>query len=483
MTTAGPSRWRTFSVLCLAGLMVISDGAVVTVALASIKLDLAFSDVTLVWVLNAYLLTFSGFVLLGGRLADIFGQRRLFLLGISLFTAASAACGLADTRALLILARAVQGLGGAIVSSVSLSLTLSLFTQAPERAKAMGIYTFVSLFAGAFGLFVGGTLTSALGWRWIFWVNLPLGAAIYPFCRASLPRQRDRRPTGKVDIAGAMVVTVSSVLAVYASINANDAGWSSVQTLTLLASSFGLLMLFLHIESRASAPLVPLGLLRRRNLVVGGAISMLWAFTVGGWCLVAAFYLQVVLKCNPEQVGLAFLPSNLSAAAISLGLSARLVARFGIKRTLSIGLLLTAGALALLARAPVGGSVVIDVLPAMLLDGIGSGLVFSPMLLAATSGTLPAESGLVAGVVNTAGIISSTLGLAILVATAAAHTRDLVTIGASLPAALDSGYHRAFSIGAILLIVASLMTRLLRIEQHEMAHVVDIAVQDSSASI
>lgn len=477
------SRWRTFCALCIAVLMVSIDGAMVNIALPPIKTELLFSDVSLVWVLNAYLLTFSGFVLLSGRLADLFGHRRLFLLGIALFTAASAACGLASTRALLVGARAIQGLGAAIVASVSLSLTVGLFTEPPERSKAMGIYSFVSLFAGAFGFSLGGTLTSALGWRWIFLINLPLGAAIYAFCRVLLPEQRVRAPAGQLDIAGAITITGSSVLTVYAIVNVNDAGWNCLQTIVLLAGSLALLLVFHEIETRVAIPLVPLGLFRRRNLLVGSIISMLWAFTVGGWTLIAVLYLQVVLKCSPEQVGFAFLPSNLSAAAISLGCSAKLVARFGIKRTLFIGLLITAGALALLARAPVRGSVAIDVLPAMFLDGVGSGLALSPILLAATSGTSPAESGLVSGIVSTAGLIASTLGVAILVATASAYSRSLVAEGMNLPAALDNGYHLAFWIGATLLLVAALATSLLRIEQRDAIPTTDLAAHDSSASV
>jgi EmrB/QacA subfamily drug resistance transporter len=460
------SRWGSFAVLCLGTLVVILDGTVVNVALPSIKADLLFSEASLVWVINAYILTFSGFLLLGGRLSDFFGQRKLFLFGIALFTAASAACGLANTQALLIGARAIQGLGGAVVSSVSLSLTVSLFAEGPERAKAMGIYSFVGLFGGAFGLVLGGTLTGLLNWHWIFLVNLPLGVAIYALCLVSLPESPDHRPTGQLDIAGAVAVTMSSGLAVYAIVGASDAGWSSAQTLILLASSAGLLILFLYIEAGAPAPLVPLDIFRRRNLTVACVIYMLWPFTTWGWFLIAALYMQVVLKCSPEQIGLAFLPANLAAAAISLGLSARLVERFGIKRILSTGLLFTAAGFALFARAPVDGSVAFDVLPAMLLDGVGSGLACSPMLLAVTSGTPPAQSGLVSGVVNTAAMMAGALGLAVLATAASAHTNFLVRVGVDLPLALDSGYHLAFAIGAILLVVASLMaTALLRIEQ------------------
>jgi EmrB/QacA subfamily drug resistance transporter len=483
VATERTGRWTTFGVLCLAGVMVIIDGAVVNVALPSIKIDLHFSDVQLVWVVNAYSLAFSSFVLLGGRLADLFGQRRVFLLGIALFTAASAACGLADTQAQLIGARAVQGLGGAIVSSVSLSLIVTLFTKAPERVKAMGIYSFASVFGGAFGLSLGGTLISVLNWHWIFLINIPIGVLISAFCVVSLAEHRDQATIGRLDFAGAVSITVSSLLAVYAIVNANDVGWSSAQTLILFACSFAGLILFLRIEARVSFPLVPLDLFRRRNLMVGSAISMLLAFTAGGWILMAALYLQIVLKCSPEQVGLAFLPSNLSGAVVSLGLSTMLVTRFGIRPILATGLLLIAGGCVFLARAPVDGSVAMDVLPAMLLDGVGTGLVASPMLLAAINGTVPAESGLVSGVVNAAGMIAGTLGLAVLAAAASAHTRKLVREGVSFTAALDRGYHAAFSIGAILLVAASISTLLLRIEQDEAVRMAHPAPNDSSASV
>ena len=483
MASDGRMRWLELAVLCLGTLMVIVDGTVVNVALPSIKTDLDFSEVSLAWVVNAYVLAFSGFVLVGGRLGDLFGQRRLFLVGIALFTTASAGCGLANTQALLIATRAIQGLGGAIVSSLSFSLTLSLFPEATERAKAMGVYSFVSLFGGAFGLLLGGTLTSALNWHWIFFVNLPVGIAVYASCLNSLPNTAGLKIASQLDIAGAMAVTSSSVLAVYGISNVNEAGWTSVRTMALLAASTVLLALFLLIEARVSNPLVPLSLFRRRNLTVGSLICMLWLFTMCAWSLIVALYLQIVLKCSPEQVGLAFLPSNLAATAVSLGFSAKLVNRFGVKRILSTGLLIAASGFALLARAPVDGSVVVDVLPAMLLDGVGSGLACSPMLLAATSDAAPTESGLVSGVVNTAAMIAGAFGLAILSSVASARTTKLLVSGASLPVALDSGYHVAFFIGAVLLVVAALTcTVFLRIEHRDAVPVLGARPHDSTAS-
>ena len=460
----GESRWRAFGVLCLAGLMSIIDGAVVYVALPSIKVDLRFSDVSLVWVVNIYLLAFGGFALLSGRLADLFGQRRLFLLGVALFTVASAACGLADTRALLVGSRAIQGLGGAIVASAPLSLTAKLFAEVTERSKAMSIYSFASLFGGALGVTLGGVLTGALNWHWVFLINLPVGTAIYFLGWAWLPADDERRPISQLDVTGAAVITLSSMTAVYGIINANKVGWGAVQTLVAIGCSLALLIFFLYVEARVANPLVPLGLFRRRNFVVGGAVMGLSAFAAGGWSLITALYLQYVLKCSPEQIGWTFLPSNLSGAAVSLGLSARLVTRFGIKCMLNTGLLLIVAGLALLARAPVDGSIAVDVLPAMLLDGVGTGLVSSPMLLAVFSDIKAEESGVASGIVNNIGLITVALGLAVLISAASVYSSHLVAEGLNVRSALTSGYHRALIIGALALVAGAFVTMLLKIE-------------------
>ncbi|MGY4831467.1 DHA2 family efflux MFS transporter permease subunit [Sphaerotilaceae bacterium SBD11-9] len=453
----GRKRWLALMVLCLGVLMIVLDSTIVNVALPSIRADLAFTETSLVWVVNAYLLTFGGFLLLGGRLGDLYGHRRLFLLGITLFTLASLACGLATSQTMLIVARAVQGLGGAVVSAVSLSLIMNLFTEPAERAKAMGVYGFVCAGGGSIGVLLGGLLTSSFNWHWIFLVNLPIGVAVYALCVALLPHGRGHAHGEKLDVAGAVTVTASLMLAVYAVVNGNEAGWLSAQTLGLLGGAVVLLALFIAIESRVQHPLMPLGLFKLRNVAVANIVGVLWAAAMFAWFFISALYLQLVLGYTPMQVGLAFLPANLIMAAFSVGISARMVMRFGIRRPLGVGLALGALGLLLFARAPVGGSFVTDVLPGMLLLGLGSGVAFNPLLLSAMSDVSPSESGLASGVVNTAFMMGGALGLAVLASLAAARTGTQLAAGQAMPVALNSGYGLAFLAGAGFALVSALI--------------------------
>ena len=337
--SATRQRWLALYVLCAGVLMIVLDTTIVNVALPSIREDLRFTETSLVWVVNAYMLTFGGFLLLGGRLGDLFGHRRLFLLGITLFTLASLACGAAGSQPMLIGARAVQGIAGAIVSAVALSLIMDLFTAPADRAKAMGIYGFVCAAGGSVGVLLGGVLTSVLNWHWIFLVNLPIGIAVYGCCRALLPEDRSTAAGGRLDIAGSATVTSALMLAVYAIVNGNGAGWTSVQTIGLLAVTSLLLALFLGIEAQVRAPLMPLGLFKLRNVATANAIGILWAAAMFAWFFIAALYLQRVLGYTAMQVGLAFLPANLIMAAFSVGLSAKVVMRFGTRLPLATGLL------------------------------------------------------------------------------------------------------------------------------------------------
>ncbi|MBO9650587.1 MAG: DHA2 family efflux MFS transporter permease subunit [Variovorax sp.] len=450
-------RWLALMVLCLGVLMIVLDTTIVNVALPSIRQDLGFSETSLVWVVNAYMLSFGGFLLLGGRLGDLYGHRRLFLLGITLFTLASLACGLSNSQALLVAARAVQGLGGAVVSAVALSLIMNLFTEPGERAKAMGVYGFVCAGGGSIGVLLGGLLTGALSWHWIFLVNLPIGVAVYGLCVALLPNARGHAAGERLDVGGAVTVTAALMLAVYAIVNGNEAGWTSTQTLSLLGVSIVLMAIFLVIESRVQHPLMPLRLFRLRNVSTANVIGVLWAAAMFAWFFISALYLQLVLGSTPMQVGLAFLPANLIMAAFSLGLSAKLVMRFGNRGPLAFGLLLAAAGLALFARAPVGGSFLVDVLPGMTLLGIGAGMALNPLLLVAMSDVSPSESGLASGVVNTAFMMGGALGLAVLASVAAARTGNLLAAGAATPAALTAGYQSAFLVGAIFAVVAAVL--------------------------
>src|ERR671918_410419 len=299
-------RWLALYVLCLGDLMIVLDGTIVNVALPTIRDDLGFSQTSLAWVVNAYLLTFGGFLLLGGRLGDLFGHRRLFLSGIALFTAASLACGLATSQAFLVIARAVQGVGGAVVSAVALSLLMTLFTEPADRAKAMGIFGFVASGGGSIGVLLGGVLTSVLDWHWIFLVNLPVGIAVVVLSLMLIPAERVATASQKLDVAGAVSVTAALMLAVYAIVNGNEVGWVTARTLGLLALAVALLLAFLVVESRVLSPLVPLRLFGLRNIAVSNVVGVLWASAMFAWFFLTALYLQLVLGYTPLQVGLAF---------------------------------------------------------------------------------------------------------------------------------------------------------------------------------
>ncbi|HET8910859.1 MAG TPA: MFS transporter [Ktedonobacteraceae bacterium] len=455
-------RWLALIVLCLGSLMIVLDTTIVNVALPSIRVGLGFSADSLAWVVNAYLLTFGGFLLLGGRLGDLFGYRRLFLVGIAIFTLASLVCGLASTQWFLIAARGVQGLGAALVAAVGLSLLMNLFTEPGDRAKAMGYYGFVSAGGGSVGVLLGGILTSLLNWHWIFLVNIPIGIVVIVLSLLLLPKTRDANASHQLDIAGAIIVTAALIFAVYAIVNGNEAGWGSIQTLGLLGGSVLLLAIFIILESRITSPLIPLSLFKLRNLTIANIIGILWLAALFAWFFLSALYLQLVLKYSPLQVGLAYLPTNLLMAVFSIGLSARVVMRFGIRISLMVGLLLAALGLGLFVRAPVGGSFIVDVLPSMLLLGFGGGLAFNPILLAALSDVAPGESGLASGVVNTAFMMGGALGLAVLASLAASRTSSLLASGASSLAALNGGYHVSFLVGALCAALASILCLLLR---------------------
>lgn len=455
-------RWPALILLCLGELMIVLDTTIVNVALPSIQADLHFSETALVWVVNAYMLTFGGFLLLGGRLGDLYGHRKLFLAGIVLFTLASLACGLAQTQTLLIAARAVQGLGGAVVSAVALSLIMALFTEPAERAKAMGVYGFVCAGGGSLGVLLGGVLTSALSWHWVFLVNLPLGVAIYAACKVLLPDGPGQAHGQRLDVAGAFTITASLMLAVYAIVNGNGVGWMSMQTLVLLGMAVALLLAFLLIESRVAVPLVPLGLFKLRNLAISNCVGVLWAAAMFAWFFVSALYMQLVLGYSAMHVGLAFLPSNLLMAAFSLGLSAKMVMRWGARVPLVGGLLLAAVGLLLFARAPVGGDLWLDVMPGMALLGLGSGMALNPLLLVAMDGVRSEDSGLASGVVNTAFMMGGALGLAVLASFADARTSTLKAMGMDAITALNSGYQLAFLLGALFAIVAAVLGMYLR---------------------
>jgi EmrB/QacA subfamily drug resistance transporter len=466
----GDRRWIALTVLCLGVLMIVLDTTIVNVALPSVKQDLGFSETALAWVVNAYMLTFGGFLLLGGRLGDLYGHRRLFLLGLALFTLASLACGLAQSQATLIAARAIQGLGAAVVTAVALSLIMDLFTETADRSKAMGVYGFVCAGGGSIGVLLGGLLTGSFDWHWVFLVNVPIGIAVYAASLKLLPDAHGTASEAPLDLGGAFSVTAGMLVAVYAVVNGNEAGWTSFETLGLLGLALVLLLAFLAIESRVAAPLMPLRLFRLRSIAVSSTVGMLWSGAMFSWFFISALYMQLVLGYTPMQIGLAFLPANLIMAAFSLGWSAKLVMRFGLRLPLAVGLALAAAGLLCFSQAPVDGSFSVHVLPGMLLLGLGAGVAFNPVLMAAMSEVGPGDSGLASGVVNTSFMLGGALGLAVLASLAAARGAALTAAGADQATALAGGYGAAFLVGAMFAALAAFLGATLLKEAPASAH-------------
>ncbi len=446
------SRWLALYVLCLGDLMIVLDSSIVNVALPSIQADLGFSQDALAWVVNAYLLTFGGFLLLSGRLGDLLGNKRVFLGGVVSFTTASVACGLAPSAGLLVAGRAVQGLGGAAVSAVALSLIMGLFSDPAERARAMGVFGFVMSGGGAVGVLLGGVLTGLFSWHWIFLVNVPIGVGVWLAARLVLPADDAVTERVRVDALGAVLVTGALMLSVYGIVTS---------TWLLLAGSAVLLAAFVLWESRTAAPLVPLRLFTLRNVVVSQVVGVLWAAAMFAWFFLAALYLQQVLGYDALEVGLAFVPTSVVMAFCSLRVSDRLVMRFGIRRPLMAGLGWPPPAWRCSPARAVDGGFATDVLPSMLLLGAGAGIAFNPVLLAAMGDVEPHESGLASGVVNTSFMMGGALGLAVLVSLSTWRTDALAADGAGDLAALNGGFQLAFAAGAIAALGAAVVGGLL----------------------
>jgi len=444
------ARWLALYALCLGDLMIVLDTNIVNVALPSIQADLGFSQSALAWVVNAYMLTFGGFLLLSGRLGDLYGNTKVFTGGVVAFTAASIACGLAPNATFLVVGRAIQGLGGAAVSAVALALIMGLFHDPAERAKAMGFFGFVMSGGGAVGVLLGGVLTGLLNWHWIFLVNVPIGAIVFVLGKRVLPADRAIEQREKLDVPGAGLVTAALMTAVYAVVGGNEAGWTSTQTLGLLGTAAVLLVAFVAREATAEHPLVPLRLFRLRNIVVSQVVGVLWAGAMFACFFLTALYMQQVLGYGALEVGLAYLPTCVVMAFCSLRVSDKLVMTYGIRGPLTVGLGLAGAALALFSLAPVNGNYVVHLLPGMVLLGLGAGIAFNPVLLAAMGDVEPHEAGLASGTVNTSFMMGGALGLAILVAVSTG-----VTDGATSAQALTDGFQVAFAIGAVFAVLAA----------------------------
>jgi len=447
-------RWIALYVLCVGMLMIVLDATVVNVALPSIQGDLGFSQSTLAWVVNAYLIAFGGLLLLAGRLGDLLGRRRIFMIGLAVFTAASLLCGLAQSQGVLIGARFVQGIGGAMTSAVILGIIVTMFPEGRERAKAIGVYSFVASAGGSIGLLAGGVITEAINWHWIFIVNLPIALVTGLLAARLVKRDEGIGLERGADLLGAVLLVAGLMLGVYTIVESSDYGWGSSHTLGIGAASLALLTAFLVREARTANPLIPLHVFRSRNMSGANLIQALFVAGMFGMFFLGAIYLQRVLGYGALEVGLAFLPVTLIIGTLSLGFSERLNTRFGARATLLPGLALIAAGLTLFARVPVDADYVRDVLPVMVLLGTGAGLSFPSLMTLAMSGATESDSGLASGLVNTTLQVGGALGLSVLATLSTTRTDGLLDGGDSIESALTSGYHLAFGIGAGLVIAA-----------------------------
>jgi EmrB/QacA subfamily drug resistance transporter len=455
------NRWIALVVLCVGMLMIVLDQTIVNVALPSIKDDLGFNQSTLAWVVNAYLITFGGLLLLAGRLGDLIGRKTIFMAGLALFTAASALCGLAQTQEMLVGARFLQGVGGATTSAVILGMIVTMFPEPREQARAIGVYSFVAAAGASIGLLLGGVLTQTLSWHWIFFVNLPIGA-LTAFAAVRLVERDEGIGLGQgADALGAVLITSALMLGVYTIVKpAADDGWGAPLTLSLGAATLALLAGFIAREATARTPLVPLRIFRNRNVSGANAVEALFVAGMFGMFFLGSLYLERVLGYDPLEIGLAFLPVALAIGILSVGFSERLVMRFGGKPVLLVGQVLIVGGLVLWAIGPVHASYFADLLAPMLLLGVGAGLSFPSLMGIAMSSATREDSGLASGLVNTSLQVGGALGLAVLATLSATRTDSLLASGGSPDAALTSGFHLAFWIGAGLVVAAIAVTAL-----------------------
>jgi EmrB/QacA subfamily drug resistance transporter len=444
------SRWLALYVLCAGVLMIVIDATIVNVALPSIQEDLDFSQSNLAWVVNAYLIPFGGLLLLAGRLGDLIGQRRIFLIGLAIFTSASVLCALAQSQEMLIAARFVQGAGGALTSAVVLGMIVTMFPEPREQARAIGVYGFVAAAGGSIGLLAGGVLTEAISWHWIFFINVPVG-----FATALLAKRLVKAPAGiglneGADLPGAVVLTTGLMLGVYTILQVGEQGWGSTQTLALGGVSLALVAAFVVRQARIPNPLMPLRLFRSRNVVGANVVMALLVAGMFGMFFLGALYLQTILGYDPLEVGLAFVPSTIVMGTISLRYTERLNMRFGARATLLPGMVSIAAGLLLFARTPVDGNYLTDVVPAVVLIGLGAGLSFPSLMSLAMSGATQSDSGLASGLVNATVQVGGAVGLAVLATLATERADGLRVDGESATSALNSGYHLAYVVGAVL---------------------------------
>jgi EmrB/QacA subfamily drug resistance transporter len=449
------NRWIALYVLCVGMLMIVLDVTVVNVALPSVQDDLGFSQSSLAWVVNAYLIAFGGLLLLAGRFGDLLGRKRIFMAGLVVFTAASLLCGAAQSQGVLVAARFIQGVGGAMTSAVILGMIVTMFPEPREQAKAIGVYGFVASAGGSVGLLAGGVLTQSINWHWIFFINIPIGIVTAVLANRLLERDEGIGFGEGADIPGAVLITSSLMLGVYTIVKpAAEDGWSSAAALGFGAASLVLLVAFVIREANIRNPLIPLRIFRSRNVTGANLIQPLLVAGMFGMFFMGALYMERVLGYDPLQIGLAFLPATLVMGVLSLRYSERLIMRFGARTMLFPGMVVVAFALALFARTPVDGVYVRDVLPVMVLLGFGIGTSFPALMTVAMSGATREDAGLASGLVNTSAQVGGALGLAVLATLSTTRSDSLIDDGVSRASALTSGYHLAFVIGAGLVLAA-----------------------------
>ena len=467
MSREQTNPWVVLVLICLAQFMVILDATIVNVALPSIQKDLGLTEANLQWIVNAYTLVFGGFLLLGGRAGDLLGRKRLFLLGLVIFTFASLMNGLASSEGMLIGFRALQGLGAALIAPAALSIISTTFAEGAERAKALAVWAAIAIGGSAVGLILGGMLVEWFSWPWIFFVNVPVGIIAFALSFRLVPESRDEHAQHNYDVAGAITVTGGLMSLVYAIVKAETDGWTSSTTLGFFVLSAVLLASFVLIEARSKAPLVRLSIFKIRSLLTANIVMFLAMSAMFAMFFFNTLYIQRVLGYSPLEAGFAFLPFT-AGIMVSAGSASKFAPRVGVRPVAAIGMLLTAGGLVLLTQLPVNGTYLTDVLPAMILTSLGMGAVFMPLTLIATTGLDNDDQGLASGLFNTSQQIGGALGLAILSTIAAAKTRDAG--GASNPAALVDGFHWAFA-GGVVFILAALAVMLTMLRARDVARI------------
>jgi EmrB/QacA subfamily drug resistance transporter len=461
--SAEPNRWLVLVIVCVAQFMVILDATVVNVALPSIQTDLGFSPESLQWIVNGYTLVFGGFLLLGGRASDLIGRQRLFLAGVIVFTIASVINGVAESSNVLIAGRALQGFGGALVSPAALSIVTTTFEEGRDRTRALGVWSAIAAGGAAFGLIIGGVLTEYLSWRWVFFVNVPVGILATLLAIRFVPNTRAEERPQTYDAAGAVTITAGLLVLVYAIVKAQSYGWGSGKTIGLFALSIVLIAIFVLIEQRSKAPLVRLGIFRMRSLTGSNAAMLLVASGLFAMFYFASLYQQQILGYSPVQAGFAFVPFSLGIV-VGAGLSQALIRHWGVRLVTYVGIALGTVGLLYFARLPVDGSYARDILPTIVIVSVGMGLTFVPCTLLATTNVETRDAGLASGILNTSQQVGGALGLAILSTLAASRTSHLLNHGvtsvSARASAQTSGFHVAFLVGAAMVAAAGIVLAL-----------------------